>query len=411
MASHRKPPPPSPPAKSEAPASTTTIRSLGDDLLCEIFLRLPSLPSLIRAAIACHAFLDAVRSSPSFRRRFRALHPPPLLGFFFDYDGSETPTFTPVRRRSDADHASALRGADVFLTRVPHGEDAFPGWRIEACRGGCLLLKCSTEQIAVYNPLSRALELLPMSPVEISRGRRGKFQLKDFFFLCSDEAPGLFRVVSFCHDKSRVRAAVYSSSTREWQILPWSMPAPARPAGEKYWLLKGTQVNGCLYWAHSREAYMVMMDTAALQFSFIDLPEHLKGQGHLYRTGEAKDGKLCIVSAVEFILSVWLRRADADGVEKWMLVDVILLEEELLRATEGSKDDHRELKVLSILDGVVYLCTFETFIDPTVPCWYLSFCLETKKLEKLFLTKDSGHDHPYVMAWSTCLVRNNNLRP
>ncbi|KAK3136471.1 hypothetical protein QOZ80_5BG0435880 [Eleusine coracana subsp. coracana] len=406
MASSSQPPP----AKRQAPESTTTIRSLGDDLFCEIFVRLPSLPSLVRAALACRAFLAAVRSSPAFRRRFRALHAPPLLGFFFDYDGTETPSFTPVRRRSDPDHAAALRGADVFLTRVPIRDDAVPGWRIEECRGGCLLLlNSNTQQIAVYNPLSRALDLLPMTPDGISRGRRGKFQLRESFLICSDEAPGSFRVVSFCHDKSRVRAAVYSSSTREWQILPWSTPMPARPAAEKYWLLIGSQVNGCLYWAHSKEAYMVMMDTTTLQFSTIDLPVHLKGKGHLYSAGETKDGKICIVSVVDFVLCVWLRRADADGVAQWMLVDVVLLEEELIQATEGSPDDHGELKVLSILDGIVYLSTFETFIDPTVPCWYLSFCLETKKLEKLFLKKDGGQDHPYVMAWPTCLVGNNGM--
>ncbi|TVU50447.1 hypothetical protein EJB05_01818, partial [Eragrostis curvula] len=109
---------------------------------------------------------------------------------------------------------------------------------------------------------------------------------------------------------------------------------------------------------------MVVMDTATLQFSFIDLPEHLKGQGQLYVAGEAKDGELCIVSAVEFVLLVWFRRADSDGVMQWMIDDVIPLEEELLRATGGSSDEHGELKVLSILDGIVYLCTFETFIDP-----------------------------------------------
>ncbi|GJN13341.1 hypothetical protein PR202_gb00034 [Eleusine coracana subsp. coracana] len=341
MASSSQPPP----AKRQAPESTTTIRSLGDDLFCEIFVRLPSLPSLVRAALACRAFLAAVRSSPAFRRRFRALHAPPLLGFFFDYDGTETPSFTPVRRRSDPDHAAALRGADVFLTRVPIRDDAVPGWRIEECRGGCLLLlNSNTQQIAVYNPLSRALDLLPMTPDGISRGRRGKFQLRESFLICSDEAPGSFRVVSFCHDKSRVRAR--RPSTHRAQGSGKSSPGP-RP---------------CRHGLRLR----------SIGFS-----------------SEA--------------------RADADGVAQWMLVDVVLLEEELIQATEGSPDDHGELKVLSILDGIVYLSTFETFIDPTVPCWYLSFCLETKKLEKLFLKKDGGQDHPYVMAWPTCLVGNNGM--
>ncbi|OEL16113.1 hypothetical protein BAE44_0022868 [Dichanthelium oligosanthes] len=410
----QQPPPRAPPAEPQPPPAPTTIRALSDDLLREIFLRLPSLPSLVRAALTCRAFLAAVRSSPAFRRRFRALHPPPLLGFFIDPNGTEMPSFTPIRRRSDPDLAAAVRGIDVFLTRVPCHDDLFPGWQIRECRRGCLLLiNWETKQIASYNPLTRALDLLPMPPDEICKGHRGKFIPKNYFVLPSDdEAPDRpsFRVVYTCHDKSRLRAAVFSSATRKWQILPWSDPAPAQPASGKHWLLSGRQVNGFMCWSHSWHAYQVLLDTATLQFSFIDLPEYLEGQGHLYSTGDTKDGKLCIVAAIEFTLCIWFRRADADGVDKWMLDNMIQLEEEVLRATEGSRDEHEELKVMAILDSIVYMSTFETFRDASLPCWYLSFCLETRKLEKLFYGKTDGHKHPYFMLWPSSIV-GNNLSP
>jgi len=85
-----------PTVKPQAPTATT-IHDLGYDLLLDIFLHLPSLPSLVRAAFTCRGFLTAIRSSPSFRRRFRALHPPPLLGFFFDPEGADSPSFEPLR--------------------------------------------------------------------------------------------------------------------------------------------------------------------------------------------------------------------------------------------------------------------------------------------------------------------------
>ncbi|KAL6863730.1 hypothetical protein ACP4OV_016633 [Aristida adscensionis] len=391
------PPPPSPPAP-------TTIADIGDDLLREIFLRLPSLPSLVRAALSCRSFLHAVRASPSFRRRFRALHAPPLLGFFFDPDGPAIPAFAPLRRRADPDLAAAVRGADFFLTRLPADADAAPGWEIRDCRGGrVLLVNWSLEQLAAYDPLTRALHLLPPPPDHIADDCLGYFTYLDYHLLSDDELPGAFRVVCSSHDRSRARAAVLPSDAREWQIFPWAEATTPQPGDDKYWLHIGNFAGAAVYWTHTSQAYMLTLDTTTMQFSRIHLPPYLRGQGHTLGAGDTKDGKLCIVCALEFTLIAWFYD---DAAETWMLAETFPLQTKLVDVTEGSLEDHGQLKVVGIIDGIVYLSTYETFNDADVPCWFLSFCLETGELQRLFQRRFDGHVHPYVMAWPPSLVGN-----
>jgi hypothetical protein len=82
-------------------------------------------------------FID---NSLVFRRRFCALHPPPLLGFFFDPDGATIPALTPLQHCSDSDLRAAVHRADFFLTGLPDDDDDFPGWVIDDCHDGYLIL-------------------------------------------------------------------------------------------------------------------------------------------------------------------------------------------------------------------------------------------------------------------------------
>ena len=259
-------------ANSSPPPAPTTVISLDEDLLREIFLRLPSLPSLVRAALSCRAFLDAGRASHAFRRQFRALHPPPLLGLFLGIQDTVSPTFVPLLRRSDPDTAAAVRGADFFLTRLPADDDTFPGWAIEGCCDGNVLLQnCSLEQFAVHNPLARALDLIPVPPDKIFDGARGDAKYLGCYILSSEEGGEPLRLVYTCHDKSRARAAVFSSESRAWQIFPWSEAVTPLPE-DQHWLKVGTLVNGFVYWIHTNEAYILVLNTATLHFSQMDLP-------------------------------------------------------------------------------------------------------------------------------------------
>ena len=394
----------SPPEQSPPPPAPTTVIALGDDLLCEIFHRLPSLPSLVRAAFSCRTFLQAVRSSPAFRRHFSAARPPPVLGFFFDPDGPAIPAFVPIRCRSDPDLAAAVRGADFFLTRLPDEDDASPGWVVSDCRDGFVLLRkgCPGE-LAAYNPLTRALDLIPPTPAEIFDDFHGSAMYMDRCILSSEEGDGTFRVVAACHDESRARAAVFSSESREWQIFPWSEPVTPHPEG-KYWLKAGTMVNGFFYWVDTNDAFMLVLNTATLEFSQMDLPPSLEGQNYLFSVGEAKDGKLCLVCPIGCDLDVWLWRADDDGIERWIL-DMCFELETFLEAI-GCALEHVNLHIVDTIDGFVYLSTGETFISADSPSWFLSLCMETVKVDKLFQKPFDSHVRPYIMEWPPSLVDN-----
>jgi hypothetical protein len=396
MASQQSPPPP--------PAPTTVI-DLGNDLLREIFLRLPSLPSLVRAALSCHTFLHAVRSSPAFRRSFSAARPPPLLGLFFDPDGPAIPAFSPLRRRSDPDLAAVVRGADFFLTRLPDDDDTFPSWVIKDCRDGYILLRNFTaEQLAVYDPITRALDLIPDPPDEIFDGGHGDASYLGCHILSSKESAQPLRLVYTCQDQSRARAAVFSSHSREWQIFPWSEPVTPLPE-DQFWLKVGTMVNGFVYWVHTGEAYIFVLNTATLEFSQMDLPPGLVGRDFMLRVGENKDGELCIVCAIEFDLFVWVWRADLDGIQTWVFDRRFSLEN-IVESTQGTLEEHGELRVVAIIGGYVYFSTNETFQDAVHPCWFLSLCMETAKVDTIFQKRFDSHIYPYIMAWPPSFIQN-----
>ncbi|KAM0913181.1 hypothetical protein ACQ4PT_012323 [Festuca glaucescens] len=382
MACQLPPPPESP------PSAPTTIFTIGDDLLLEIFVRLPSLPALVRAAFACRNFLDAVRSSPTFCPRFRALHPPPLIGLFLEHRDGDIPSFAPVRGRADPDHAAVVRGSDFFLTRVPD-DQAF--WHINHCRDGYLLLhNWKTWVFVAYNPLTGVLHPIP-SPPEAFR---------DYHILSSpEERHGSFRLVCIHEDGLQLRPVVYSSDTGEWQVFPWADAATItkdHPDDDKHFLppTRGKLVNGRIYWISYH--FLIVLDTATLQFSSMDLPPFMYGQKP-FVVGDTRDEKLCVACAVDSqnLVAVWVWRADDDRVEKWMLDKEIELE------------DIPALKLVAVNRGSLHLHLMAIQQPDTVAlCSFFSLCMETEELKRIFSLYESEieRSYPYIMPWPSSLV-------
>ncbi|RLN25101.1 hypothetical protein C2845_PM07G14850 [Panicum miliaceum] len=384
-------------------AVVTHISSLPDDIVREIFLRLPSLATLVRAACACRAWRRAVSSSLAFRCRFRALHQALLLGVFFDRERGDLPVFAPAKRRSDPDVLAALRGGDFCLTTLMEEvDDKVPlGWRPVDCRDGYLVLvnsaTASRNLIDVVNPLARQRpEYIGMPTLDDDTALTA-----DLHLLSSDEDPMSFRLVYLFHDMSRTRAsrvrvAVFSSETWDWRVLPWV--ELEHDDGANQWLQFGTQAKGLVCWGFTEQERMLTLDTKTMKFSVRELPPCPDPEPddaffrRLVVAGESKDGALCIVRVAASGIYAWLWLIDDDcgGGDKWVLRNI-------LKYTGVAAILHTT-DVVAIRDGFVYLATSDTV---------LSLCLETWKLEKLFSMGNYCEDfYPYFMAWPCSLVGN-----
>ncbi|CAL4975385.1 unnamed protein product [Urochloa decumbens] len=350
--------------------------SLGDNVLFEIFIRLPSLATLVRATYTCRAWRRAVASSGDFRRRFRETHPAPLLGLFFDPPGADQtpalpifPSFVPTRG-ADRDLAAAIRGGDFFLTSLQERPGGLHGWDIHDCRGGYILVGNRAQKaMAVPNPLARGM---------VHDNCR-------LCLLCSEEDPKLFRVIIIAHDKSRVRATVFSSDTDEWSVHQWAdVPPISLPVPFKLQLLNSNnmQANGMLYWVYSNLRHMLTLDTVTMEFSVTELP-------------------------LRFRVSLFLQTIDDDGVKRWMVIKRTSLDAQLDGLLGKLKDRYSELQIVAVRDGFAYLAASATARRyATTPSWVLSLCLETMKLEKMFQKPYECCVHPYIMSWPLSLVGN-----
>ena len=126
--------------------------------------------------------------------------------------------------------------------------------------------------------------------------------------------------------------------------------------------------------------------------------------------GETKDEKFCIFSVIGFIFCSFGSRGQM--LTAWrsgFLTVWSCWRHKFFRLPSAHGMIGMLSRVWDILDGIMYLSTLETFRDPRSPSWFLSFCLETRKLEKLFrkTIHNDNDGFPYIMAWPPSLVRNN----
>ncbi|CAL4954100.1 unnamed protein product [Urochloa decumbens] len=208
-------------AKKSKPSPAPPIAALGDDILGEIFLRLPDMASLASAALACKPWYRVASVPAVFRR-------PPLVGFLLSDRGDmpspyRSPNLRFVRANRKPNLAAAAAGGDFFFENLPavdsHAEEEgyeWNEWRVRCCDGGRLLLSRGRGglDLAVYDPITRSTVFL--RPYDVVRGRTHVVR----YAIVVDEADGSFLVIGFGFG---FRAAVYSSRTGKWVHIDMEM--------------------------------------------------------------------------------------------------------------------------------------------------------------------------------------------
>ncbi|KAM0919686.1 hypothetical protein ACQ4PT_008027 [Festuca glaucescens] len=290
-----------------SPAATASLPD-GDDMLREIFLRLPPQPSsLPRASAVCKQWRRIV-ADPKFHRQFYAHHrKPPLLGVFtWTRQGIK---FNPILDPPDR----------IQPRRFSHGLGSKRADDLLSCRHGLVLVKdCVRGEVIVCDPITGKQRRVAVPPVFKWDHIRG-------VVLCAagnqghvhgscHSSPFKVVLVSVFRQDKQPLACVYSSETGEWDnLILGEAPCYVEHFGTYetlvgnvlYWPLNGG--NGILEFDLDRQNLAVTVGPPVTEHFFYDHCQII----------QAEDGAVGFAIKTHSRFQMWQRNVDCQGVATW----------------------------------------------------------------------------------------------
>ncbi|XP_044318651.1 uncharacterized protein [Triticum aestivum] len=247
-------PPPPPPLPLSAPTPESgrkmALSEIPDELLVEILLGLPTPEDLIRASAACVSFRRLV-ADRAFLRRFRKLHPAPLLGFL-DYKGfhpAEPPHPSAPAARADGPSPAPPTSTSPS-SPPPTGSGTGP------CGKSATAASSSTDPAAIQGTSFRVIWMLLL--------------------------------------KTKPMAAVFSSSTGQWRAITSLIHSDSLPGFAlstwKLWFVSRHYAHGCFYWVSGTSEKLLVLDIRTMEFSMVDHPPCARYSGDDVAIVEAGQG-------------------------------------------------------------------------------------------------------------------------
>ncbi|CAM0947646.1 unnamed protein product [Alopecurus aequalis] len=370
--------------RGRSPAVTPPLDD--DDLLCEIFLRLPPQPSsLPRASAVCKRWRSLV-SDPSFSRRFRFRHrrDPPVLGFFDKYGGR--PFFPTL----------------VAPNRIPPGRFSL---QLGGDYDGSISLGCRHGLFLIF--LSRRLQVLVWDPITGDKHHiavPAPFDTKNLLVngaVLRDAADVQhFQVVLAAADGNgeqhrRAFTCIYSSKTGLWENLI-STPIPNKDVSSyciptMVYTYDAVLAGDSLYWVLAGNFSGILeFDLVKQSLAVIKVPVEIWGDRKCYRMMRAEGGGLglLVVSGSDCTGQLW-KKTDCDGVSSWGLARTIELDK--LLSLDSEEKGNICLLGLAEENNVAFLWTM---------VGRFMIHLESLKFKKLCKTHIISSYHPFESVYT-----------
>ncbi|KAK3135789.1 hypothetical protein QOZ80_5BG0423450 [Eleusine coracana subsp. coracana] len=377
--------------------------SLPDELLLEILVLLPPLPSsLPRASLVCKQW-RRVLSEPSFIRRFCAHHrTPPLLGFIA---GSGVPAFFPALAPPD---------------RIPAGRFSPPlrpgeSWRPLGCRHGlALFLDFSQAQVIVWDPVTDGQRRIPLpSKLEVNPWQDA--YTGAVLVAAGDDGVGhlyagdrmsSFRLVLVCCNNTQYRrawACVYESKSGEWgNVSSVAVPYPCFPEAPA--VLVGSALCWLLSWSGNA---ILEFDTESQSMAVTHIPSDTRkidvADIQVVRT---EDAGLGIVVQAKQCIQLWGRNAISDGGVEWVLQKTVWRNDLLSLKPPVDRPGSKHDKWLSGIRGydedtnlIVVATDFGTFMIQ----------LDTIQITEIFGNHLNTKCHPYSSFYTAVTRRDDGI--
>ncbi|CAN6327970.1 unnamed protein product [Urochloa humidicola] len=363
-----------------------------DDVLSEILLRLPPLPSsLPRASLVCSRWRRLV-TDPHFLRRFSAHHWKPF-GVFLASSTSGRADFS---FSFISDPGDSIRH-ERFSVPVCAGGGGDYTWVFLGCRHGRVLLISRSRhdygygcQMLVWNPVAGEHHLLDL-PHFLDR----HWDSVQGAVICASGHKGPFKVALACSGGHSAHVCVYSSETGVWgDVISRVVQRGSDLICVGLW---NVMVGNSLYWllfGFVSQLQILEFNLGSQNLAVIDVPlpsDVYANHRGLYLTTLANGGGLSlIVISADFRAQLWERTPDSDG--RWMLRGTIELDK-LPSLRLGFPECRRILGVQGD-DNVMFVSTCRGIF---------MVHLESMQFEKIFETNpfsDGGSIHPVTTLYA-----------